>query len=363
MITAAKRKEAFVKLGKILMDYCGNEASVSQTTDHSFNKNLEEAVKLSSEYNPWFTYDNIEKAISATGQSLSEVELTSWLSKYDSKLLEPSTPLTIGVVMAGNIPIVGFHDMLCLLVSGHKLNAKLSTDDRFLLPVLFQILLELEPGFKDQASFTTDQLHDFDAVIATGSNNSARYFEYYFRNVPHFIRKNRNGVAILTGNETHEELTALGEDVFSYFGLGCRNVSRIFLPKGYQVPLILDSWEPYAYLANHSRYMNNYGYRKNVYLINSMPHYDNGFVLLLPSDSFSAPISVVNISYYEPDFDWQKYLDENRSLIQCVVSRDNNHPLQVDFGSSQQPHLWDYADGVDTLKFLSSLNKEQSIHQ
>jgi hypothetical protein len=358
MISVPKRKEAFIKLGKILIDYCRNEASLSHTKYPSYNTNLDEAVNLSSEHNPWFTNDNIKKAIRAIGQSLSEAEITNWLSMYDNKLTEPSTPLTIGVVMAGNIPLVGFHDMLCVLASGHKLNAKLSTDDRFMLPALFQLLVRLEPEFKDQASFTTNQLRDFDAIIATGSNNSARYFEYYFRSVPHIIRKNRNGIAILTGKETHEELTLLGEDVFSYFGLGCRNVSRLFLPKGYQLPLILDRWEPYAYLANHSRYMNNYSYRKNVYLINSMFHYDNGFVLLLPSDSFSAPIGVVNFSYYEPDFDFQKYLDENRLLIQCIIGGDNNNPLQVNFGKSQQPRLWDYSDGVDTLGFLFSLNKE-----
>jgi len=356
MINAVKRKEAFIKLGRILSEYSSNNQSVS-VIDKPFKTILDEAIRMGSEHNPWFTISNILKALSAIGNSLSENELSQWLLLYDSKLSEPRTLLSVGVVMASNIPMVGFHDMLCVLMSGHKLIAKLSSDDRFLLPALIQILEKLEPGFRDQVAFTTDQLHGFDAVIATGSNNSARYFEYYFRNHPHIIRKNRNGIAILSGSETSEQLTALGDDVFSYFGLGCRNVSKLLLPRNYKIPLILDEWESYAYLYNHSRYMNNYSYRKNVYLINSIKHYDNGFVLLHPSDSFSAPIGVVNYSFYEPDFEWQSFLAENRDLIQCIVGREVDSLLHVDYGKSQQPRLWDYADGVDTIAFLLSLDK------
>jgi hypothetical protein len=357
MISAAKRIEAFIKLGTMLKDFDGNSSSVDPSISNSSQKILDEAMQKGSEHNPWFTIPNIKKAIAAIGSSLTSDDMNQWLSKYDDKLFESARTLNVGAVMAGNIPMVGFHDMLCVLISGHRLIAKLSSDDRFLLPALFKILVEIEPGFKDQVTFTTDQIHGFDAVIATGSNNSARYFEYYFRNLPHIIRKNRNGIAILSGSETSGQLTALGEDVFSYFGLGCRNVSKILLPKDYKISSILDTWEPYSYLFNHSRYMNNYSYRKNVYLINSMPHYDNGFVLLLPSDSFSAPIGVVNFSYYDPEFDWQKYLEENRSQIQCLVGGDVEHHLHVDFGNSQHPRLWDYADGVDTIEFLLSLNK------
>ncbi|MEI6748459.1 MAG: acyl-CoA reductase [Bacteroidales bacterium] len=355
MITAIKRKEAFIKLGAILTDYSSSNPSFSKIKDKSFQNILDDAVQLSSENNPWFTANNINKAISAIGHSLTESGLTNWLSGYKEDLSVTHHPQTIGVVMAGNIPMVGFHDMLCVLISGNKLNAKLSNDDRFLLPALYQILMKLEPTLGDQVTFTTDQLHRFDAVIATGSNNSARYFEFYFRNYPHIIRKNRNGLAILSGSETKQQLIALGEDVFAYFGLGCRNVSKILLPQNYQIATLLDTWEPYSYLANHSRYMNNYSYRKNVYLINAMPHFDNGFVLLLPSDAFSAPIGVVNFSYYEPDFAFQSYLENNRLSIQCIVGGDSTHPQHVDYGNSQQPYLWDYADGVDTIKFLLSL--------
>jgi hypothetical protein len=356
MISVAKRKEAFVDLGLLLSEYSRIAQSDVLIINNPIQKLLGEAVRNSSENNPWFTQNNIFKAISAMGKSLAENEINHWLSNYADNLFHPGKQLTIGVVMAGNIPMVGFHDMLCVLISGHKLNAKLSNDDRFLLPALFQILKTIEPAFEEQVTFTTDQIHVFDAVIATGSNNSARYFEYYFRNYPHIIRKNRNGIAILSGSETAGQLASLGEDVFAYFGLGCRSVSKIFLPWDYPVPLILDAWEPYAYLSNHSRYMNNYAYRKNVFLINTMKHYDNGFVLLLPSDAFSAPIGVVNFSYYQPDFESQSYLDENRSHIQCVVGADSTHPAHVDFGNSQQPRLWDYADGLDTIKFLQSLS-------
>jgi hypothetical protein len=355
MINAAKRKNAFVKLGLILSDYCGNNQSLCGNNE-PFKKLLEEAIEQSCLHNPWFTTNNIMKAVSALGKSLCEDELNLWLAKYEREISKPAKPLTVGVVMAGNIPMVGFHDMLCVLMSGHKLSAKLSGDDRFLLPAIFDILAAIEPEFKNHVTFTTDQLHMFDAVIATGSNNSARYFEYYFRNYPHIIRKNRNGIAILSGSETHEQLISLGDDVFSYFGLGCRNVSKLFIPKGYSIPSLLVAWESYSYLSNHSRYMNNYTYRKNVYLINTIEHYDNGFVLLLPSDSFSAPIGVVNYSWYNPGFEWQPYLDANRTLIQCVAAGEMDHPLHTDFGKTQQPRLWDYADGVDTMGFLLSLS-------
>jgi hypothetical protein len=355
MITTEKRKEAFIRLGDTLNTFCiANQVNSSSIID-SNQPALAQAIRLSIDNNPWFTLKNIFQAISAIAESLSEQNINNWLSGYESEFLRPLNQKTVGVVMAGNIPVVGFHDLLCVLISGHRLVAKLSHDDRFLLPAIVEILENTEPGFTGKSTFTSGQLHGFDAVIATGSNNSARYFEYYFNKYPHIIRKNRNGAAIITGQETVEQLTALGQDVFAYFGMGCRNVSRIFLPEGYSIATLLDNWEIYADIANHSRYMNNYTYNRSVFLLNATVHFDNGFVLLRPFDSFAAPISVVNISYYKPDMDWQVYVAENNSQIQCVISNDDSHPLHVDFGHSQLPRLWDYADGVDTLRFLLSI--------
>jgi len=355
MIYTAKRIEAFIRLGEALMIF----VKANQNNDAPFNDAnqpaLSQAIRQSIDNNPWFTCKNIVQAITAIADSLSEQQINDWLSMYNSELLKHENQKTIGVVMAGNIPMVGFHDLLCVLISGHRLAAKLSYDDRFLLPAIVKMLENIEPGFSGQITCTTHQLREFDVVIATGSNNSARYFEYYFAKYPHIIRKNRNGMAIISGQENKKQLTALGEDVFAYFGLGCRNVSRIFLPEGYSIATLLDNWEVYADVANHSRYMNNYTYNRSVFLLNTTPHFDNGFVLLRPLDSFAAPVSVVNISYYKPDVDWQAFINENNSLIQCVISNNRGHPLHVDFGISQHPRLDDYADSVDTLQFLLSL--------
>lgn len=355
MITTVKRKDAFIGLGQALMAFANANQNNNTPITEAGQPALASAVALSIDNNPWFTPKNIIQAIAAIASSLSEQQINDWLSAYDPGLLMPGHQQTVGVVMAGNIPMVGFHDLLCVLISGHRLAAKLSHDDRFLLPAIVKMLENIEPEFAGQSAFTTDQLHGFDAVIATGSNNSARYFEYYFEKYPHIIRKNRNGMAVLSGNETTQQLAALGEDVFAYFGLGCRNVSRIFLPEGYSIATLLDNWEGYADIANHSRYMNNYTYNRSVFLLNAVPHFDNGFVLLRPIDSFAAPVSVVNISYYKPETDWKAFVVENNALIQCVVSNNSRHPLHVDFGNSQHPRLWDYADGVDTLRFLLSL--------
>ena len=342
-------------LGEALMLFGKANHDLNAPLSDTVQPELAHAIHQSVDNNPFFTCKNILQAIAAIAGCLSAQQINDWLSAYDPELLMPEKQQTVAVVMAGNIPMVGFHDLLCVLISGHRLAAKLSHDDRFLLPAIVKMLEKIEPEFEGRSTFTTDQLHGFDAVIATGSNNSARYFQYYFGKYPHIIRRNRNGMAIINGQETIQQLTALGEDVCAYFGLGCRNVSRIFLPEGYAIATLLDNWEAYADIANHSRYMNNYTYNRSVFLLNATPHYDNGFILLRTLDAFAAPVSVVNITYYKPDVDWLAFVAENNASIQCVISNDGQHPLHVDFGKSQNPFLWDYADGVDTLNFLLSL--------
>ncbi|MEI9922101.1 MAG: acyl-CoA reductase [Bacteroidota bacterium] len=288
--------------------------------------------------NAWFTPEQCDLALKGISKFLIKDKLEKWASGYPVS----NDAKKVGVVMAGNIPLVGFHDLLCVLISGHHLAAKLSSQDKVLMRYVVEQLVKIEPRFKDSISFV-ERLNDVDAVIATGSDNTSRYFEYYFRNKPHIIRKNRSSVAVLTGNETNDQLTALGKDVFSYFGLGCRNVSKLIVPEGYDFIRMLDLWEIYHDVANQHKYVNNYDYNKSILLVNRVPHLDNGFVLITENSALVSPISVL---YYANSGDL------NSDKIQCIVGSGNNY---VPFGKTQEPELTDYADNVDTLKFLTGL--------
>lgn len=306
-------------------------------------------------FNPWFTKENMESAINAIAESLTKEKLEKWLKPYIQKIEENSNPKRIGVIMAGNIPLVGFHDFLSVLISGNIFLGKLSSADRILLPKLSEILFEIEPEFKKDISFTEDKLTDFDAIIATGSNNTSRYFEFYFSKYPNIIRKNRNGVAVLTGNETPEQLELFADDVFLYFGLGCRNVSKLFVPRNYDFAMLMDAFKKYIEYSNHNKYFNNYEYNKAIYLVNGDKHYDNGFVLLKEDNRFSSPISVLYFEYYNDLATLESYLDEKVEYIQCIVTESEVFTNAVKLGKAQYPELWDYADGVDTMEFLWNL--------
>jgi len=252
--------------------------------------------------------------------------------------------------------VVGFHDILCVVAAGHIALIKLSSQDQRLIPYLLQKLTELEPGFLGQFEFI-ERLEGFDAIIATGSNNSSRYFEYYFSKVPHIIRKNRNSIAVLSGKETTEQLHALGYDIFSYFGLGCRNVSKLFVPVQYNFSHFFESIQSFETIGNHHKYHNNYDYNKSIYLVNRVPHLDNGFLLLKQDEQSASPLAVLYYEEYRDQNSVKEKLNAICQQIQCVVAA---YPLdlsiqQVNFGESQQPKLWNYADGIDTMKFLLSL--------
>jgi len=261
---------------------------------------------------------------------------------------------SIGLILAGNIPIVGFHDILCVLASGHKALIKLSSHDQKFIPYLLNKLIEIEPGFELQISYI-DRLKDFDAVIATGSNNTSRYFDYYFSKVPHIIRKNRNSVAILNGEESKEDLEALGHDIFDYFGLGCRNVSKLYVPKDYDFKEFFESIEEFKSVADHHKYNNNYDYNKSIFLVNLDKHFDNGFLLLKEDSRFVSPLAVLYYKEYQTIEQLGSELIKNEDLIQCIVSNSKLPLSTVAFGQSQCPGLMDYADGVDTMKFLREL--------
>jgi len=298
--------------------------------------------------NPWFTEPNVRMALDGVQQFLQQDALTAWTAPYtfgtDQK--------RVALVMAGNIPLVGFHDFLSVLIAGHVAVIKLSSKDTVLLRWLIGLLLEIAPAFKDQIDIA-ERLQNFDAVIATGSDNSSRYFEYYFGKYPHIIRKNRTSVAILTGKETPEQIAVLGNDVFSYFGLGCRNVSKVFIPEGYTFETLLRPWEPRNPIIHHHKYCNNYDYQKSILLVNRVPFFDNGFILLQQSEKMVSPISVLYYETYSDDQSLAATIAKHADKIQCITGL---HALAtVAPGQSQFPALTDYPDQVDVLKFLAEL--------
>lgn len=312
---------------------------------------FQEVMMQAQHGNGWFTPAEVERAMQALGRMLNESDLNDWLSGLKATPL----PKKVGLILAGNVPLVGFHDVLCVLVSGHTALIKMSSSDDKLLPAVLSRLISLAPFLADRIQYTT-RFTDFDAVIATGSNNSSRYFDYYFGKVPNIIRKNRNSIAILNGRESEDDLSGLGHDLFDYFGLGCRNVSKIYFPTNYAIEMLFKPLENFQPVIHHFKYHNNYDYNKSIYLVNGVRHYDNGFLLVKEDPGLASPLAVIYYETYDSLADMQKVLDEQKENIQCVVTA---LPLRSDsivaFGESQHPHLWDYADNIDTLKFLENL--------
>lgn len=318
------------------------------------DENFKNLISYAKNKNGWFTVEEVTKAVQANAQMLNKDDLINWLSNYSTITTNSKK---VGLILAGNLPMVGFHDIIAVLLSGQIALIKLSSQDDSLIPAVLKKLVEIEPQFENQIQFI-ERLVDFDAVIATGSNNSSRYFDYYFSKVPHIIRKNRNSIALLTGNETSEELSKLGNDIFDYFGLGCRNVAKLLVPKGYKLDHFYESIEHFSPILNHHKYQNNYDYNKSIYLVNKNEHFDNGFLLAAKSTHLTSPLAVVFYEEYKNLDEAIEQINGLKDQIQVVVSHTNHDmiPAKVNFGESQNPKLWDYADGVDTLQFLSSLS-------
>ena len=346
MQTLEQRIQGVAALGAMLTDYFlhGEKAPVYL--------DLEEALQKAEQQNAWFDRENCLFALKHWANLLKENSLKAWLSTYPIK---EKTPKQVALILAGNIPMVGFHDLLCVLLSGHKAIGKLSSQDKVLLPFLIKKLEEIAPEFKGTVCFTEERINDFDAVIATGSNNTARYFEYYFGKKPHIIRRNRNSVAVLTGKETPEELFQLGEDIFRYFGLGCRSVSKLFVPEDYDFVAFFEAIYPYHTLLDHQKYVNNYDYNKAVYLMSLFKLLENGFLLLKEDEKYASPIATLFYERYKDMATLNQRLEADKEEIQCIVS-GGNIPHTIRFGQSQVPSLTDYADGVDTMAFLNSIN-------
>jgi hypothetical protein len=358
-MTIKERKKSLKELGKFLRQFKPDGIQEDNSIAHNalFMDAMKHIIKHGQEVNPWFTPDNIRYALATWGESLTPEKIDKWLDQYQYPDL--SSPKNVGVIMAGNIPMVGFHDFISTLMSGNKIKAKLSSNDKQLLPLLAKFLEYQNPKFKELIEFVPDKLTDMDGVIATGSDNTARYFEYYFGKYPHIIRKNRNSVAVLTGDETEEELEALADDIMRYFGLGCRNVSKIFVPKGYDFNKLFKALLKYKDLINYPKYANNYNYNKAVYLMSTDQHeknslLDNGLVLLKEDIHYASPIGTLFYEFYDNIDDVKKIIEKDKDKIQAVVG-NLDIPGAIPFGKTQQPELWDYADGVDTMDFLIDL--------
>ena len=346
-------KSSFVELGNFVRQFSeeGNVKSASVLHNDLFFDDFANLIELSQSHNGWFTPEQVLHSIQSWAKALTEDNLNQWISNYDFSKIEPKK---VGLILAGNIPLVGFHDFLSVLISGHDVLVKTSSNDQHLLKFLAKYLIAIQPELNSKITFVEGKLEGFDAVIATGSNNTARYFEYYFKDKPSIIRKNRNSVAVLNGTESHEDLLGLGEDIFRYFGLGCRNVSKLFVPKDYNFDNFFKAMYEYRDVIQYEKYANNYDYNKAVFLMSNFQILDNEFMTIKEDSSYSSPISSVFYEFYENLENVKSRLQNDADQIQCIVSKDLI-PNSVAFGQTQQPKLWDYADNVDTLAFLNSL--------
>jgi len=345
-----QRINAFIKLGEFLSQFTDDTSKKKDDIAHNdlFFDGFLHQIKLAKEHNGWFTESNIKFSLSGWSTVLNASNFSTWLNRYNVEVQEPKT---IAIIMAGNIPLVGFHDFLSVLISGHKVLVKLSSNDKQLLPFLAKYLEYVEPEFKGRITFTEEKLKGFDAVIATGSDNTARYFEYYFKDKPSIIRKSRNSVAVLTGNESEVQLSNLSEDVFRYYGLGCRNVSKLFVPKNYNFDGFFTGMYAWNPIINQAKYANNYDYNKAVYLMSEFDLLENGFLMIKEDPSYASPIATVFYEFYESIAELQQKLETDKEKIQCIVA-DNFIDSEVQFGETQKPNLWNYADDVDTIAFL-----------
>lgn len=331
-----------IKLSDYIRAYLAKSTEEFNEDDSEF----ELLLKKSEIENPWFTIDNQKFAFKQWADLLTEEHIKNWLKEYSISKI----PKRVGLILAGNIPLVGWHDVISVVLSNHIPVIKLSSKDKYTVPFLLKKWKEFS---NDQVEYEfVERLENFDAVIATGSNNTARYLEYYFKNHLNIIRKNRTSVAILKGDETEAELQLLAKDIFQYFGLGCRNVTRIFIPEDFLIDRLFESFLEYQDIINHHKYANNYDYNKAVYLLNRDLFWDNNFVMLKEDDKLFSPLSVINFSRYSSLDDVRSFIAENEENIQCIVAKDDLGFDSIHFGEAQNPGLDTYADNVDTMKFL-----------
>jgi len=331
------------KLGEFIQNFLKND-------DEHYNEKEERLaylMKRSEIENPWFTQENQRYNLQQWASLFTKENIENWLSKYQLS----NTSKRVGLILAGNIPLVGFHDIISVVLSNHIPVIKLSSKDRLMLPYLLQLWNEFS---NNEIEFhIVERLENFDAVIATGSNNTARYLEYYFKNSLSIIRKNRTSVAVLKGDETNEELQLLADDIFRYYGLGCRNVTRILIPKEMKLDGLFENFINYKDIINHNKYANNYDYNRAIYLLNQDQFWDNNFVMLKEDEKLFSPLSVINFSRYETLEEVKQFVEINKDEIQTIVAKPELGLESIGFGETQNPSLGTYADNVDTMAFLS----------
>lgn len=316
---------------------------------------LQEAIQRSKANNQWFTEENISHAIEEIRREfLQREKLEAWLSAYPEVV--PENAKTVGMIMAGNIPLVGFHDVLCVLASGHSAQVKLSEKDPYLLPFILEVLAGIDREIAKKVEIR-EKLKNFDAVIATGSNQAATHFENYFRNIPNIIRRNRNAVAVLTGEESDDDLSGLARDIFRYFGLGCRNVSKVYLPEGYDFNRLVRALKHFEDLQHHNKFRNNLDYNAALHIMAVSEHLSLEHIILVRSEEIASRIACLHYAYYQDLDSLEDHFEDHKNEIQCIVGNVSlkNHSL-VPFGASQSPSLSAYADGIDTLDFLIKLH-------
>jgi hypothetical protein len=337
MLSLTSRINAFIELGNRIQSLTEDEIVL--------------LCQLTYNQNTWFDEKQVRFAIKGLIELLNEEKFRKWAQSYQYS----NKSKKVGCVLAGNIPMVGIHDCICVLMSGHELHVKPSSQDTILIKKVLQMLSEIEPQFQEQISFV-ENLKEVEAIIATGSDNSARYFEYYFAKKPHIIRKNRTSIAILKGDETQEDMQGLAEDLLLYYGLGCRNVSKIFVPQNYNFNLLLKTLETFGIeAAKNHKYSNNYDYQRSLLLINKIPHLDNGYFMIREETALVSPISVAFYEYYDSIDLLNSVVHTLGDKLQCIVSKNAWYPQSFPFGKAQLPKIDDYADRVDTMKFLISI--------
>lgn len=370
MVTISKnstlndRISAFAKAGSVLSSYLSNNTESAEAAN--WFSVIDEALYKAESKNSWFTQDNLRFALQDWSQALQQESLEKWLKDYPIE--EQESVKKVAIIAAGNIPLVGFHDVLCVLIAGHHALIKISSNDNILIPLLLKIAGSFYEPLQQHITYTEGKLENYDAVIATGSDNTSRYFEHYFGKVPHIIRKNRNSIAVLTGHETVTDMEALSEDVFRYFGLGCRSVSHLKVPKEFNFDIFFNGMYSKKDLIKNPKYVNNYDYNKAVYLMSEFNLLDNEFLILKEENtSYSSPIASLSYSYYDSLDELKLVIDAHKDRLQCVVSSAETtqelselstleSPQYVNFGQTQHPRLYDYADGVDTINFLLTLS-------
>jgi hypothetical protein len=341
-MTLKQRISAFVKTGQFINRHISGTPLAEEIALH---EGLDKVIESAHIHNNWFIPSFVNNAISNIGSFLEEGQLNAFCAAIKEKQAK-----TVALICAGNVPIVGFHDVMCVLLTGNNALIKLSSDDDILMPFFLKLLAHYEPEFNKHIFFAAGKLGQFDAVIATGSNNTASHLNYYFGKYPHIIRKSRTSVAVLNGSESKEELKRLGEDIFLYFGLGCRNVSKLLVPAGYSFNGFFESIVDFGYVIHNKKYGNNYDYHRAIYLLESIPFLDNNFIMIRESNDLYSPVGVLYYQYYQTPDEIKEYLDKNQHQIQCIVGKEYTH-----FGYSQRPVITDFADNTNTLEFLLTL--------